>query len=226
MSRFQDNLKIIASTNPGLAQHLHRSEGGVLNVSQARNGMPTARVGDRWVHSAYDPQKEAQTWAEQTIQEHQSGEALLVVGVGLLYHIEILCQRVSSETPILVFVPDVRELVDALSVRDLSRWGERLEWLVGPSEEMAAQVTRSYQRVRLVTYSPAATHYEGEISQFQSAMRNRLVHQQGGRLHIAVIGPIYGALCRLLDTLCGPLNRLDTESVGLTIVCIMLGTKA
>ena len=192
MSLIEDNLKIITFKNPALAQHLHSAGGGVLNLSQAKNGMPTARIADRWIHSAYDPLKEAQTWAEQTIQEHQSGEALLIVGVGLLYHIEVLCQRVSIETPILVFVPDVRELVDALSVRDLSRWGERLEWLVGPSEEMAAQVTRAYQRVRLVTYSPAATPYEGEISQFQSALRNRLVHQQGGRLHIAVIGPIYG----------------------------------
>ena len=192
MSLIEDNLKIISSKNPALAQHLHRAGGGVLNVSEARNGMPTARIADRWVHSAYDPWKEAQTWAEQTIQEHQSGEALLIVGVGLLYHIEVLCQRVSIETPILVFVPDVRELVDALSVRDLSRWGERLEWLVGPSEEVAAHVTCSYQRVRLATYSPAATHCEGAISQIQSALRNRLAHQQGGRLHIAVIGPIYG----------------------------------
>ena len=192
MSLIQDNLKIIGSKKPALAQQLKNSEGGVLNLSQAKNGMPTARVADRWVHSSYDPWKEAQTWAEETIQEHQSGEALLIFGVGLLYHIEILSQQVSIETPILVFVPDVRELIDALSVRDLSRWGERLEWLVGNSEDLATHITRSYQRVRLVTYSPAAIHCEDSISQFQIALRNQSTHKQEGRLHIAVIGPIYG----------------------------------
>ena len=192
MSLIQDNLKIIASKNPALAQELQHATGGVLNLCQAKNGMPTARVADRWVHSSYDPWKEAHAWAEETAQEHQSGEALLIFGVGLLYHVEVLCQQVSRETPILVFVPDVRELVDALSVRGLSRWGERLEWLVGNSEDMAGQVTGTYQRVRLVTYSPAVTHCEDSISQFQVALRNQSAHQQKGRLHIAVIGPIYG----------------------------------
>ena len=207
MSLLQDNLRFLQSKQPQLAMQLENSGGGVLTITQSKNGMPTARVADRWVHSAYDPLKEAQTWADEVIQKHHSGETLLILGAGLLYHVETLCRRVSPAS-VLAFVPDLRELFDALSVRSLDGWGEQVTWLVGTPEEIALGVTTAHGRVRLVTYHPAAVHHEESVSQFQLALRNQVAHKQQGRLHITVIGPIYGGSLPVARYVVGALESL------------------
>ena len=208
MSVIQDNLRFLKSRHPELVTLLEHSGGGTLMITQAKNGMPTARIADRWIHSAYDPLKEADTWAEQIIQQCQPREAVVVLGVGLLYHVEALCARLTPDTSVVVVIPDLAELFDALSVRSLGGWAEKIRWLYGSSEDVAGRMASDSHRFRLVRYEPAAKFHESYIAKLESALRDHIAHQQGGRLRIAVIGPIYGGslpvaryVVRALETL-------------------------
>ncbi|GJL49449.1 glycosyltransferase family protein [Candidatus Nitrospira salsa] len=192
MSQFQENLRLLRLYDSMLADKLTDEKPGVLTIQNAKNGMPTARVQQQWIHSAYDPLKEAQTWAENAIQEHQSGEAILVTGVGLLYHVEALMKIAAPHTSILVLVPDLRELCAALTVRSFTGWGEEIQWLWGNVEDLANRVQHAYSRIRFVGHTPSAALHETYIRDFQSALRESVSRTQGGKLHIAVIGPIYG----------------------------------
>ncbi|GJL53159.1 MAG: hypothetical protein NPIRA02_02910 [Nitrospirales bacterium] len=192
MNIVQKNLKLLRVHDPILADRLKDVNGGVLKVLTAKNGMPTAQVHQQWIHSAYDPWKEAQAWAEHAVHEHRSGEALLTIGVGLLYHVEALTQILSKETQILVLVPDLGELLDVLTVRSLAGWGEQIQWLWGDAEDLADRVSQAYSRIRFVHHAPSAVLHEPYVRAFQYALRERVSSKQGGKLHVAVVGPIYG----------------------------------
>ncbi len=192
MSILQENLRVIRLQNPGLAEKLFDEEGGAFTILDAKNGMPTARVQEQWLHSAYDPMKEAYTWAEREMHEPQAGEAILIIGVGLLYHIEALKKKIPDTQSILVLVPDLRELVDALSVRVLDGWGEHIQWLWGECKEVADYVSQSSSRIHMIRHDPSAAIHEQYIREFQDCLRERVSQKQGGRLHVAVVGPIYG----------------------------------
>jgi len=192
MSVLQGNLRLLCLHDSMLVDKLKDVTGGVLTIQDAKNGMPTAKVREQWVHSAYDPWKEAETWAESAVQKYQPGEAILIIGVGLLYHVEALRQKVSGETPILILVPDLRELFDVLSVRSLAGWGEQVRWLWGKEKDVATHVSESYPRIRFMSHAPSAVLNERYVREFQKNLRDRVSHKRGGRLHIAVVGPIYG----------------------------------
>ena len=69
-------------------------------------GLPTAECHGRRIHSAYDPVREAHTWADsQTVSDH-SHETIVVLGIGLLYHVEALQRRLQENTRLAVVVPD------------------------------------------------------------------------------------------------------------------------
>ncbi|MCA9472040.1 MAG: glycosyltransferase [Nitrospirales bacterium] len=192
MSLLQENLEIVRLHDPQLAQQLLVERGGALKVEDAKNGMLTAKAGGQWIHSAYDPLKEANTWAEGVVAKIQPDEIPLIMGVGLLYHVEALQQQIAHATSILVLVPDLRELYDALSVRALGRWGERIQWLWGESQDVAASVSQTHARLHLIRHEPSSALHEEYIRTFQQHLRERVSHERGGRLHVAVVGPIYG----------------------------------
>ncbi|GJL66514.1 MAG: hypothetical protein NPIRA05_14850 [Nitrospirales bacterium] len=192
MNIFQRNLSILSQRHQALASRLQQDGRQVLNIQPAKNGLPTATYNGQRIHSAYDPQKEAQVWAKGIVQDVQPGEAILILGIGLLYHVEALCQALPDDSPLLILVPDVNELKDAMTVRSLVGWGEQVQWLWGEVEELVTDVGQSYPRIRFVTHASSAMLHEDYIRTFQQGLRDRISQQRGGALHIAVVGPIYG----------------------------------
>ena len=120
MNSFEANVSRLAQSDPALAAALRQSGGGTLEIVPARTGMPSARANGRWIHSAYDPIKEAQAWAEG--QSHQEGETIVVFGVGLLYHVEALCARLPRTASVVLVVPDLSVLADAAAARTWGDW--------------------------------------------------------------------------------------------------------
>ena len=192
MSMLQENIRIIRLQNPSLAEKLLNLEGRAITILDAKNGMPTARMQEQWLHSAYDPMKEAYTWSESVMHEIQAGETILILGVGLLYHIEALKKKVRDTQAIWVLVPDLRVLVDALTVKALDGWGEQIQWLWGDSKDVADYLSQSSPRIHMIRHEPSAAIHDQYIREFQRCLRDRVSQKQGGRLHIAVVGPIYG----------------------------------
>ncbi|MDH5562918.1 MAG: DUF3880 domain-containing protein [Nitrospirota bacterium] len=192
MNLLQRNVEILRQHDPALAAKVLESSGGTLSIQTAKSGVPTAMVNGRSIHSAYDPLAEAERWAEHQMKDCQEGEALVVLGVGLLYHVESLRAIMPEETVITVVVPDLTELVDGLSVRTLDGWGERVRWVWGDPEQMALQVAQKAQRIRLLMYEPALSLHQEAYTGFRSQLRDQLTKRASGTLHIMVVGPIYG----------------------------------
>ena len=169
---------------------IRQSGGGTLEIMPARTGMPSARANGRWIHSAYDPIKEAQAWAES--QSYQEGETLVVFGVGLLYHVEALCARLPRTAPVILVAPDLSVLADAAAVRTWGDWIERLSWAWGATEAICDRLADTGHPLRLVTYAPAAELHANDHRAIETALQRRVSAQAGGQLRIAVVGPIYG----------------------------------
>ena len=129
MNFFEINVSRLIQHDPALAAAFRQSGGGVLEIVPARTGMTSARANGRWIHSAYDPIKEAQAWVEG--QTHQEGETIVVFGVGLLYHVEALCARLPQTVMVVLVVPDLRVLADAATVRTWGDWIDRVSWAWG-----------------------------------------------------------------------------------------------
>ncbi len=192
MTIFQKNIELLRRQDAELAAKILKASGGTLSIHPAKSGVPTAVVKNRAIHSAYDPIREGELWANHQTENCQPGEILVVLGVGLLYHVEAMCSKLAQGSVIIVIVPDLSELADVFSVRSLEGWGDRICWVWGNPEQMALQVAQQASRFRLLTYEPALLIHPKEYDAFRSQLRDQLAEGVHGRLHIMVIGPIYG----------------------------------
>jgi spore maturation protein CgeB len=192
MNVLKQNISILRHQDQVVAGQILQVPGGILAIQPAKSGMPTALVNSRYIHSAYDPVREAERWAQQRIKDCQTGDTIVVLGVGLLYHVQALRQMLSQDQVIMVVVPDLSELADCVSVRSLEGWGEEVLWVVGTMADMAARVSQNAKRVRILSYEPAATVHHEAYEHFRLQLHDRLAQQLSGALHVMVVGPIYG----------------------------------
>jgi spore maturation protein CgeB len=190
MNSLEANVSRLAQSDSALAAAIRQSGGGTLEIVSARTGIPSARANGRWVHSSYDPIKEAQAWAES--QSYQEGETLVVFGLGLLYHVEALCARLPRTARVIVVVPDPSVLADAAAARTWGNWMDRVSWAWGTTEEISEQIANTGHPVRLVTYAPAAALHADVHRAIETSLQRKAAAQVGGQLRIAVVGPIYG----------------------------------
>lgn len=192
MSYLAQNLEGLRKRYPALAQITQENSGGLLTVVPSREGSPSATHEGRWVHSGYDPRKEAHAWAEAQLLEWKVGELGVVLGVGLLYHVEALVALKSQGAMLAVVVPNVAELKDAASARLMETWTNKVEWVWGTSAAMAEQLVEKSAALRFMTYGPAACLHADAHRDLETGLRRIVAAKQTGRLHVAVVGPIYG----------------------------------
>ena len=190
MNSFEANVGRLAQSDPALAAALRQNGGGMLEIVPARTGMPSARANGRWIHSAYDPIKEAKAWADG--QSHQDGETIVVLGLGLLYHVEALCARLPRTAPVVLVVPDLSVLADAAAARTWGDWMDCVTWAWGTTAAISEQIASAGHPLRLVTYAPAAALHAENHRAIETALQRQVAAQAGGQLRIAVVGPIYG----------------------------------
>lgn len=208
MELLRANLEGIRKTFPDLVSALMESPGGKLTISSSREGSPSAQQDGQWIHSAYDPRKEARSWAELQAKGWQAGELGVVLGAGLLYHIESLAASKPSGGRLAVVIPDIAAFKDALTVRVMGPWFNAIEWIWGSIDDMATQLASKSAPLRFFTNIPAARPYAAQHEELDVRLRRLLAARQNGRLHVAVVGPIYGGslpitryVVRALETL-------------------------
>lgn len=211
----RENLSKLQGRSPDLVRVIEQSPGGFLAVTAAKNGMPTARVAERWIHSLYDPQREAEQWAEQTVATIRQDEILVICGVGLMYHLEALCRRLPPHVPRIVPIPDGNEWRDALAVRSIAGWGESVQWLTGSAQFVAESMLERMRvhpgSIRIVRYEPAARLHERYFAAVERTLSLGLARRQSGRLRIAVVGPIYGGSLPIAGYVARALESLGHE---------------
>lgn len=91
-----------------------------------------------------------------------------------------------------VVVPNVAELRDAASTRSMEAWANKVEWMWGIPGAMAEQLAAKPAPLRFMTYGPAARLHADAYRDLEAELRRLVAAKQTGRLHIAVVGPIYG----------------------------------
>ena len=135
---YEANLAALASRFPGLAALVDASEALPLEALSTPKGLPTARLGGIYLHSAYDPEGEARRIAATL---PSLADSVVLLGLGLGYLPEALLGK----------APGGRELVDRLivceadpaslraffSLRDMSALlaDERLGFVIGGSPD-------------------------------------------------------------------------------------------
>jgi len=86
--------------------HSNTRETPPLQLVPARSGKPTLLFDGVYLHSAYDPEKEAETWAKHHLGENEKSRDFLwiVFGCGLGYHVQAL--RNLGIQQIIVYEPN------------------------------------------------------------------------------------------------------------------------
>jgi spore maturation protein CgeB len=192
MNHFTENVMRLATRYPDLAASLKAARGQVLTIESARNGSPSARRDGRWIHSAYDPLRDAETWADSHAPACQAGETIVIAGIGLLYHVEALRKKLLPDIAVAVLISDMDEFHDALSARLLGPWSDQILWFSGTPQDIAQTLTATGRPLRCLSYAPASQSEAEFHSDFEQALRRGIARQVGGQLTIALVGPIYG----------------------------------
>jgi hypothetical protein len=138
-SPYLRNMAMLWENDPELAGRIDALDEEGYAVEPSRSGEPTVAVacedGRRiYLHSRFKPVEEAQRLAKSVKVEGRV--AFYAQGFGLGYHIEALLDRISSESLVCVFEPDLRLLKTALWARDLSALlsGKRVQFFVNPDK--------------------------------------------------------------------------------------------
>jgi len=128
------NLAALWASEPNLARAVEsalETEGYPLEPS--KSGLPTVRVQTpdgrtTYLHSRYEPAKEAEKLIESIEVERKT--TFYVLGFGLGYHLEKLFEKASDEAIFCIFEPDIQVIRAALESRDISQMigSNRLLW--------------------------------------------------------------------------------------------------
>ncbi len=208
MSYLTSNLELLREADPAFAAAVQASNGSRLVVRPSREGSPSAQCEGQWIHSSYDPKREANGWAEAQLKEWKEDEFGVVLGTGLLYHVEALAAMKQGDCDLAVVVPDPAILREAAAVRAFGSWCERVRWIWGTPEEMAERLSSKRAPLRFFTYAPAARLHAEEHQALETALKRKIAAQSSGCMHIAVVGPIYGGSLPIARYLVSALESL------------------
>ncbi|MBI9096950.1 MAG: motility associated factor glycosyltransferase family protein [Spirochaetaceae bacterium] len=145
MNFLEDNLKSLNRRFPLLYESLktHTDSLPDYPVELSREGSPTIQINGSYIHSKFDPRREALRFVENEI----SPKAGLVVfaGMGLGYHIEEFLDSDDTRN-ILVIEPDQDFFLFSLSLRDLRKTilSDRLQFLIGCPPEDCSMILEQH----------------------------------------------------------------------------------
>lgn len=120
MSHLEANLEALRTADPGIGSDtlhsLRLGEREEPQILETPSGLPTAKYRDAFIHSRYDPAKEASALLSR--EPLEGSTAAIVLGFGLGYVAEEVRRRFPG-LPMLVVEPDSGFFRAALSARDL-----------------------------------------------------------------------------------------------------------
>ncbi len=141
----QKNLEALAARYPELARDLANTEIKapdrfllIPSQEQAPTLIASTATGQQIaLHHPQQPLSEAAQWADRLPQNCLQGANVLILGVGLAYHIHHFLQKSSRESQIAVLEPDRDLFGFILREVDLSLLlsTDRISWLVGTSPQ-------------------------------------------------------------------------------------------
>ena len=175
---FQQNLSILRQRDPQLAKRIEDAPPTALQWTESRSGPMTASVEHNgralWLASKYDPQKEAGKLIEGI--EHDKVACVVVLGLGIGYHVSALHKAMGEQGVLIVFEADAGVWRAVLERVDHRVWLMRGELILADSitdraglleriERHAGTVT---QGTHLLTHPPSRQRSDAEIQAFST----------------------------------------------------------
>lgn len=158
MTVYENNLSYFKSIDPDFYQKLTTLKGERCRIEPSKSGQPTLsyRVGAEHyqIHSKYNPVKEG----DKVIQNKDlTADHIVVLGLGLGYHVDILRRSIDKSTRVLVIEPDLEIFWSSLHVLD---WSEILS--NGNFHFYVGEITPAFSDkiidfFRIVTYNKLET---------------------------------------------------------------------
>ena len=157
-----------------------------IEIMEGRGGFPTLRIGGAFLHSQYRPVEEAQRLVDSA--DLDPTRPILVVGIGLGYHVNTLLERGFDVTVIDHSLAIVKLALDGplSSVEDL-------DLIAGTNEDIIASQafkTLAARKPQLLIHPASAR----TLPEFAAAIENGLAQSslKDRRLPIAIVGPMFG----------------------------------
>lgn len=170
------NLALLRRQNPELATRIEEAEPAEMDWADSKAGPLTASIDHDgrplWLASRYDPGKEAAKLVGGV--EHEKSACVVVLGMGLGYHVAELAQDMGSQGVLIVFEPDAGVWRAVLEKIDHRGWLGRgalvlvddqtdRAALLNLIEKHAATVT---QGTHLLTHPPCRQRHEEAVRDF------------------------------------------------------------
>ncbi len=121
MTIYRKNLEMLSARFPDLAEEFPQEFKGPekLQYIESSSGKPSALIGSSYVHSKYDPGKEADRLSGAESGNKQN-PCFIIEGCGLGYLTEKICCKY-PESPVIIVEPETQILIDAVGIRDFSK---------------------------------------------------------------------------------------------------------
>jgi spore maturation protein CgeB len=193
MKNYAKNIEALHRCNPELAARMASIDLiPELCAESARNGEPTIKIDGIYLHSPYNPTKEAQEWAARIADEQadlQGKDAMpTILGFGLGYHLKALLAHGIKGNVIEV---DLNLFRLALETSDLGAVLENFKLFLGLAPDLLHRRHGTMLAGKILPH-PASLRsrpeYLGKLNSYAEALRQA---KKGG-LKILVVNPIYG----------------------------------
>jgi len=145
MTYFTNNVKLLLEQNDGLTEKLLNSiqPHPEVTVKSTPSGFPTALYKNNYIHSRYNPYKEAENIIRAQVPENVS--ICIFYGLGLGYLPETFISQY-PDVPCLIIEPDLTFFKTTLSTRNMQTLltHENIIFLLGTEPEQIAAVLEKY----------------------------------------------------------------------------------
>ena len=197
----QKNLSFLTRYFPRLAPWLEKIDSLAyslpVSISPGKKGLLTAKVGERFLHSQYDPQSEAQRWAEANPAVQNA--IVVFIGWGLGYHVlEWIKRHGKQVSAIVVIEPEAKVFFESLTCQDLFTVTNApcVEFVLGDPKEQLYQTLYQILEFALnndlqIIPLPFADIYPSEsIQSCKSDIQKFLADKDGALNFMAAMGTL------------------------------------
>lgn len=181
---YRRNIQALEKRFPGIIKEIRhmecntQQEKETIEVKSARNGSLTAQITNEvgqkfYLHSAYQPEKEAKQFAELHFADEQP--IYLVYGFAFGYHIRAALEKLSSQQRLYVVDIHLPVFYEALHHMDLAETiqDERLHLIITSDEKIIAKYMQPLvSQAKFITYVPAVKLIPNRYEYFKYIMES------------------------------------------------------
>ncbi|WP_252250253.1 6-hydroxymethylpterin diphosphokinase MptE-like protein [Clostridium sp. ZBS13] len=153
-----------------------------IDVFKAANGSLTMNVENRYIHSAYYPEEVCEKFITNNKDVYINKKKVVVYGIALGYHIEILLNRVDDDTQIYVFDVDenIYNIGKKYGVYDNFIKDSRVHIYIGSDEKFFENLKLKLQAVEdILLYTPSLMILPTEFSDIKTIFNNFKMAKDG-----------------------------------------------